>query len=170
MHNAGRRISLPTQIGEPAYARTEPLACAGCCWRANGQRAEAIRGIRYLQDHKAPGQRGPIYPFYGLYYASHAMYLTDPHEWQAWYPPIRDELVASQQVDGHWDGEAGPIYGTELAILTLSVPMHYLPVYQHKSTTGHFYDLHDAFLHPAMIEPGETRLRPLFEFTCEFRR
>ncbi len=116
--------------GEPAYSRT---AAGVCALLVCGQWAapETLRGVRYLQERKSPPQRGPIYPFYGLYYASHAMHLApDPAEWQAWFPPIRDELVASQTPDGHWDGEAGPLYGTQMAILTLSVPLRQLPVYQ----------------------------------------
>jgi hypothetical protein len=114
--------------GEPGYARTGAGVCAlllGGQWAA----PETHRGVGYLQEHK--GQRGPIDPYYGLYYASHAMYLApNPGEWQAWFPPIREELLAAQAPDGRWDGEAGPLYGTQMAILTLAVPLRQLPVYQ----------------------------------------
>jgi hypothetical protein len=60
------------------------------------------------------------------------MHLTpDRRQWRLWFPPIRDELLAGQQPDGHWDGVAGPIYGTAMSVLILSVPYCYLPVYQH---------------------------------------
>ncbi len=114
--------------GEPAYARTAAGVC-GLLLAGQFAAPEVRRGVEYLQENKA--RRGPIYPFYGLYYASHAMYLAPkPQAWNDWFPPIRDELVASQKKNGSWDGEAGPLYGTGLAVLTLAVPLRYLPVFQ----------------------------------------
>ncbi len=118
-------------VGAEGYART---AAGTCSLLTSGdyESREALGGIEYLQRNKAPEVRGDDHLHYGLYYAAQAMYqATDPKQWQLWFPPSRDELLARQQPDGHWDGEAGPIYGTAMSILTLSVPYRYLPVYQH---------------------------------------
>ena len=48
-----------------------------------------------------------------------------------------DVLLKLQRADGSWDGHdgmergAGRIYCTALAMLSLSVKYHYLPIYQH---------------------------------------
>ncbi len=118
-------------VGEVGYARTG-AGVTSLLTLGLYDAPEAQRGIRFLQENKSPDRRGKIYMYYGLYYTAQAMYLwPHPRQWQQWYPPIRDELLRLQRPDGHWDGEAGPIYGTEMAILTLAPPYRYLPVYQH---------------------------------------
>lgn len=113
------------------YARS----AAGVCSLLTGgdyESPEVLKGIEYLQQRKEPSVRGSDHLHYGLYYAAQAMYqANDPQQWRQWFPPIRDELLSLQQADGHWDGEAGPIYGTAMSILALSVPYRYLPIYQH---------------------------------------
>jgi len=118
-------------VGGPGYART----AAGVCSLLTGgeyDSSEVIYGIRYLQEYKARDRRDSAYRMYGFYYAAQVMHLApDPRQWDQWFPVIRDELLADQQADGHWEGEAGPIYGTAMSVLTLSVPYRYLPIYQH---------------------------------------
>ena len=117
--------------GGDNYART---AAGVCSLLTSGDREseEVIAGIRYLQDRKAPDVRGSEHLHYALYYAAQAMYLApNPRDWTEWFPVSRDDLLSRQRADGSWEGEAGPIYGTAMAILALSVPYRYLPVYQH---------------------------------------
>ncbi len=118
-------------LGDPGYART---AAGVCSLLTSGDYSspETINGIRYLQANKARPRRDDAYRLYGFYYAAQVMHLApDPRQWDEWFPVIRDELLADQQPDGHWEGEAGPIYGTAMSVLTLSVPYRYLPIYQH---------------------------------------
>jgi hypothetical protein len=48
-----------------------------------------------------------------------------------------ERLLVNQQPQGAWLGangqerDAGRVYGTALALLSLSVRYHYLPIYQH---------------------------------------
>ncbi len=117
-------------VGETAYSRTAAgvTALLTC---GDFDAPEVMRGIDYLQENKSPSRRTKIYPYYALYYGAQAMYLApDPQQWQLWYPPIRDELIGLQKSDGRWDGEAGPVYGTTMSLLALSVPYRYLPIYQ----------------------------------------
>jgi len=133
-----RRCATPTGgflaqpgVGSVGYART---AAGVCSLLTCGDYAspEVMGGIRYLQERKSADRRDKIHVLYGLYYAAQVMHLaSDRRQWSLWFPPIRDELLALQQPDGHWDGEAGPIYGTAINVLILSVPYCYLPVYQH---------------------------------------
>ena len=119
-------------VGSVGYART---AAGVCSLLACGdfQSAEVLAGLAYLQEHKLQPIRGnDPHLHYGMYYAAQAMYqAADPRHWQNWYPAVRDQLIAMRESDGHWDGEAGPVFGTAFSILGLSVPYRYLPIYQH---------------------------------------
>lgn len=118
-------------VGGDNYART---AAGVCSLLASGDydSVETVSGIRYLQERKSRDVRGDEHFHYAMYYAAQAMYMApDPNEWAQWFPPVRDEILSRQEPDGRWVGEAGPVYGTAMAILALSVPHRYLPVYQH---------------------------------------
>ncbi len=118
-------------IGEEGYART---AAGVCSLLVGGDHAsaEVLNGLRYLQERKARARRGDDHLHYALYYAAQAMYQApDPRYFAEWYAVAREELIGLQEPDGHWEGEAGPIYGTAFSVLALSVPYRYLPVYQH---------------------------------------
>ncbi len=116
--------------GGPGYGRTG----AGVCSLEVGgdyDSPEVLAGIRYLQANKNAEDRDRAHYLYGLYYAAQGMYqAAEPKQWERWFPVIRDELLKAQHADGHWDGEAGETYGTSMAILVLSVPYRYLPIYQ----------------------------------------
>lgn len=75
--------------------------------------------------------------WYGHYYAAHAMNQIGGELWEKYYKRMRDRLLAPnyQRPDGAWyDGRReaayGPAYQTAIAVLILSVPTHYLPIYQ----------------------------------------
>ena len=85
----------------------------------------------------------PIHFYYGHYYAAHAMHSyagvnpkDGPREWAAWYNRLVTYFVRSgwQAADGSWGGtnrrEVGPVYQTSIAVIALSVPAHYLPIFQ----------------------------------------
>lgn len=68
---------------------------------------------------------------YGIYYTAQALYQAkDEKRWQQWYPIVREDLLAKQQADGHWDSPYGAAYGTAMSLLVLSVPYRVLPIYQ----------------------------------------
>ena len=55
-------------------------------------------------------------------------------EWEDWYAIERDMLLSKQGKDGSWSGfrtEAGPAYETAIAVIILSVPANYLPIFEH---------------------------------------
>lgn len=74
--------------------------------------------------------------YYGHYYASHAMHQVGGEEWERWYGRLVEYFVTSgsQSADGSWSAtkqrEVGPVYQTSVAIIVLSVPSHYLPIFQ----------------------------------------
>jgi squalene cyclase len=117
------------QSGSPGFART----AAGCCvlflsgeYKAN----EIPKAVEYMQKNFD----SPIHFYYGHYYASHAMYQVGGKEWKEWYGKLVDYFVPKQSPDGSWGRtsrhEVGPVYQTAIAVISLSVPLHYLPIFQ----------------------------------------
>jgi len=81
------------------------------------------QGLQYLQKN---GMFDPQWEHYGLYYISAALYQIGGDAWSRNYPVIRDRLIKSQKSDGGW----GENYKTAMAVLTLAIPYHFLPIYQ----------------------------------------
>lgn len=74
--------------------------------------------------------------WYGHYYAVHAMHQVGGEEWAQWHSRLCKTLLPLQSPDGSWTGErldkksVGPVYQTSIATIILSVPTHYLPIFQ----------------------------------------
>ena len=61
------------------------------------------------------------------------MFLAGGQYWAAWYPAIREELIARQDRTGGWtSSEIAPEYGTAVALIVLQMPNRYLPVFSGK--------------------------------------
>jgi hypothetical protein len=94
---------------------------------------EIDAGLRYLMRHKPGGGafgRLDMHYFYGHYYAVQAMWSAGGTFWSEWYPAIRDELLARQNLDGSWLDPICTHYGTAMACIILQVPNNYLPILQ----------------------------------------
>jgi len=73
--------------------------------------------------------------YYGTYYYSKGMFQRGGPHAEAAEKRVAELLLPRQKPDGSWQGEgdehkAGPIYSTSLAILSLAVRHHYLPIYE----------------------------------------
>ncbi len=90
------------------------------------------QSAKYLEAHF----ESPIHFYYGHYYAAHAMHQVGGERWEKWYGRLVRYFVTSnsQAPDGSWSTtnrrEVGPVYQTSIAVICLSVPAHYLPVFQ----------------------------------------
>jgi hypothetical protein len=96
---------------------------------------EIKKGLAYLKQFNPKGSIGDSesYFFYGHYYACQAMFLAGGEYWAGYYPAIRDVLIERQQrMIGAWNGEAGPDYGSAMALIILQMPNRYLPVFHGK--------------------------------------
>jgi squalene cyclase len=117
--------------GGPAFART---AAGACVLQLTGkyEAKEIDKAIEYLEKHFH--DRG--YWFYGQYYASHAMHQVGGEKWAKYYKRLRDTLLPRQAADGSWNtrdldsNSVGPVYETSISVLILSIPAHYLPIFQ----------------------------------------
>jgi len=85
-------------------------------------------GIQYLLNLPPRIFEGYAYYYYCHYYAIQVMYQAGEEYYQAWYPKIRDALLAKQLDDGSWHDRND--VGTQMAILILGVPYRFLPIYQ----------------------------------------
>jgi hypothetical protein len=121
----------PYAVG-PGYART---AAGVCVLQLCGEyEAEDIKkAVEYMErttDDRA-------HYWYGHYYACHALNQVGGEVWEKYYKRMRDKLLSPgyQQATGAWydprlEGAYGAPYQTAIAVLILSVPTHYLPIYQ----------------------------------------
>lgn len=121
----------------PGFARTAAGACV--LFLTGEYNAQEIpKSVSYLKQHFNDG----THFYYGHYYAAHAMHSyagshkEGPREWQDWYGRVVRYFVHSggQAPDGSWSRtnrhEVGPVYQTSIAVIILSVPAHYLPIFQ----------------------------------------
>jgi squalene cyclase len=114
----------------PGFARTAAGACV--LQLAGKYDANQIKSaVKYMKDHA--DERHHFW--YGHYYACHAMHQVGGQEWEDWYGKIKNMMLGKQSEDGSWSarddsGSAGPIYQTSIAVIALSVPTHYLPIFQ----------------------------------------
>jgi hypothetical protein len=121
-------FSYQTSGGAPGFART----AAGCCvlFLAGDYQAKQLpKAIEYMKDNFETNQHF----FYGHYYACHAMHQVDK-EWPAYYDKITKFLLPLQELDGCWQvserGSSGPVMQTSISCIVLSVPTHYLAIFQ----------------------------------------
>jgi len=104
-----------------------------CVLQLSGQydAQDIAKAVEYLE--KAGDEKRHYW--YGLYYAAHAMHQVGGKKWEAWYAKTRDRLLAKQAPAGSWagmgsDDGVGPAYQAAIAVIVLSVPMNYLPIFQ----------------------------------------
>jgi hypothetical protein len=96
---------------------------------------ESIAGGEYLLTHPV-GSSGNEHYFYTVYYCSQAAWQLGGKYWDLIAPAIRNSLIQNQRTDGSWatsgtnEQQGGAAYGTAMAVLSLSVPYRYLPIYQ----------------------------------------
>ncbi len=111
------------------YART---AAGVCCLQLSGDydKKEIAGAVKYLDTVGEDRQHW----WYGQYYAAHAYHQVGGKAWEDYYARMKTKLLAIQQENGSWrdnkEGHVGPAYQSAIAVLILSVPSHFLPIYQ----------------------------------------
>lgn len=112
------------------YART---AAGVCVLHLSGEYdADDIKlAVAYLDTMK----NDRAHFWYGHYYAAHALNQVGGEIWEAYYDRMKTFLLPTQKPGGEWfdpryEGAYGPVYHTAIGVLVLSVPTHYLPIYQ----------------------------------------
>ena len=127
------------QTGAFRYnVNVKSLACTGggaYIAQLVGQRdTEMVNAaIRHLKSQSPGIFSGGQYYYYAHYYAIQAMVQAGDEEYAWWYPKIRDALVKQQNAQGGWGTATTPgtiSYETPMAIIILSTPHRYIPIYQ----------------------------------------
>lgn len=119
---------MPSSAGA-GYARTAAGICVlQLCGKYDAKEVE--EGIKYLDLVGDDRQ----YFWYGHYYAAHAYHQIGGKIWEDYYLRLKAKLLATQRSGGEWAERAelhvGSEYQTAIAVLILSVPSHFLPIYQ----------------------------------------
>jgi squalene cyclase len=128
-HESTGGYTYQSNRGQPGFART---AAGVCVLQLTGEykAKELPKAIDYLKQNFDATQHF----WYGHYYAAHAMHQVGGKEWKEWYGKLCERLLPLQGGDGSWstrDREGvGPVYQTAIAVIVLSVPAHYLPIFQ----------------------------------------
>lgn len=83
-----------------------------------------------------PPQWKERFASYGTYYYAQGMYQRGGEHAETAEKLVREMLLPKQAADGSWTAENGEernhgaVYGTAMAVLSLSVKYHFLPIYQ----------------------------------------
>ena len=151
--NAGMEVPKESIDSAVGYIKRcyKPENLKGACGYEPGRRPEyatAATGLLALQvcgEYDSPEAQGSAnwlkekkleiaseWFFYGTYYYAQGMFHRGGEHALA----VEETLLPNQGPDGSWQGrrgqdrDAGKIYGTSLAILSLAVKFHFLPIYQ----------------------------------------
>ena len=112
-----------------------PLSACGvvALYSAGEYDSREIRsGLAYL-SRSSRLRAGRYHYFYGHYYASQAMYLSElKHQggFRDYYTRVRDEILERRDKDGGWTDDVGRTYATAMAIIVLQMPCELLPLFQ----------------------------------------
>ena len=115
---------------QPGFART---AAGICVVKLVGEYDKNVdRSVEFL---KKTMENPREHYWYGHYYACHAMHQVGGKDWEDYYSMIKRKFLPMQSPDGSWSqrndhGSAGPVYQTSIAVIALSVPTNYLPIFQ----------------------------------------
>ena len=115
----------------PEFARTAAGVCVlHLCGRHSAQ--EIPQAVEYLEKMFSSKHHF----WYGHYYASHAMHQVGGTAWNEWYAKLQKTILPKQGADGAWAGRdldsasPGPVYNTAIAVIALSVPGQFVPIFQ----------------------------------------
>lgn len=113
----GGFMYVASASGTSAWPRS---AAAVAVLQYAGEKGTATKeGLQYLADKKLPTDQPHL--FYGSYYLAHVINLSPDGAWQENFEALQKMLLARQDKDGAWDGEAGKEYATALALIVLGL-------------------------------------------------
>ena len=124
--------------GRSANLKNQSVACTGggayAAQLAGERGTEVVLGALRFLEERTPAiiDNGFGHYYYGHYYAIQAMVQAGDDYYAKWYPRIRDALIRRQSPDGGWGEKGGKdaSYETPMAIIILSTPHRYIPIYQ----------------------------------------
>jgi hypothetical protein len=96
---------------------------------------EVKGAAKYFMSYKIPKPKGNDHFYYGMYYYAQGMYQFGGENADHARKVVRETMFALQEKDGGWPishkaKNVGRVYSTSMALLSLSIHYHYLPIYQ----------------------------------------
>lgn len=130
-HPASGGFVYQPYSSKPGFARS---AAGVCVLQLAGEyeAREIPKALAYLKENFNARE----HYWYGHYYAAHALHQIGGKEWEQWYDRMQRTFLPMQSADGSWSKAAsdkegvGPVYTTSIAVIALSVPAGYLPIFQ----------------------------------------
>jgi hypothetical protein len=121
----------PSRTPEYAMASAGLLSLQVC---GAYESLEAKGSADWLKEKKV--EYGSEWYFYGTYYFAQGMFQRGGEHATYARKLVEEMLLPKQGPDGSWMGQsgqergAGKVYATSLAVLSLAVKFHFLPIYQ----------------------------------------
>lgn len=115
-----------TSNSSPNAARTA-IACLVFSLAKDQDSQEYKKAWDYLNSQ--PFEQSS-YKFYYLYYASQAHFRHSTQSWESFNSRNTKSLGESQNEDGSWNGQFGPVFTTSASLLSLALNYRYLPIYE----------------------------------------
>ncbi|MCZ6602203.1 MAG: terpene cyclase/mutase family protein [Planctomycetota bacterium] len=128
--------SFRYQVSAPERTSYELTAAAVATLNASGVYSsdELERGVAYMRmkmdKARNPGAAAKNFYYYGNFYAVQAIHQSGGDLWRIYYPQISEHIISKQQPKGFWENSRGVGYATAMAILSLELPLQYLPIFQ----------------------------------------
>jgi hypothetical protein len=116
------------------------IACTGTsilaleiCGKDRHHSPEALRaGAFLIRDRNLPHWNQEHF-FYSIYYGAQAAFQLGDNYWSVFRPRLHEVLLRYQNPNGSWQGggyQYGPVCGSAMAVLALTVEYRFLPIYQ----------------------------------------
>ena len=113
--------------GLSGFARTG-AACTSMMMLGRHDAREVKLGLEYIRKEASGALKETTSWTYAMYYATVAMYIGSPKDFQWWYPQIRDVMLGKQSADGSFGKRSE--YDTAVALIVLGFPYGFVPTYQ----------------------------------------
>ena len=118
------------------------ILCLELCEKHHTRQATSA-GAYLVKKTNLP-RMGGVHFFYNVYYGSQATFQLGGSNWEIYRPHLHDLLLKNQGQDGSWGGNSrgggfthyGPVYGTSMCVLALTVEYRFLPIYQRDDDSG----------------------------------
>jgi len=93
---------------------------------------ETKKAIAYLKQNLNPDRTRGYHDMYTNFYGTQAMIQIGGSYWEKYFSSLRRRLLNSQSPNGSWSGDVdvGSTYSTSIAVMILSMPYTYLPIFQ----------------------------------------
>jgi len=91
---------------------------------------ETKKVIAYLKQNLNPDASRGYHDMYTNFYGAQAMIQIGGSSWEKYFRALRKRLLNSQSPNGAWSGDVGTTYSTSIAVMILSMPYTYLPIFQ----------------------------------------